>query len=129
MATRYPLVLNGTAIQELQDGDTLKTTALYETKIAMAANNIDVSTGNLFTKTISGATTFTINNVPASGTAVSFILDLTNGGSSTITWWSSIKWANNTAPTLSTSSRDILGFFSYDGGTTWAGLLISKGLV
>ena len=129
MATRYPLVLNGTAIQELQDGDTLKTTALYETKIAMAANNIDVSTGNLFTKTISGATTFTVNNVPASGTAVSFILDLTNGGSSTITWWSSIKWSNNTAPTLSTSSRDILGFFSYDGGTTWSGLLIAKGLV
>lgn len=99
-----------------------------ETRVAMPANNIDLSTGNYFTKTISGATTLTISNVPSAGTAVSFIFDITNGGSSTITWWSGIKWASGTQPTLTTSGRDVLGFFTHDGGTTWNGLLLGKGM-
>ena len=101
-------------------------TGLREVKVAMAANNIDVATGNLFTKTISGATTLTTSNVPASGTLASFILDLTNGGSATITWWSGVKWAGGTAPTLTAAGRDVLGFYTHDGGTTWTGLLLGK---
>lgn len=101
-------------------------TGLREVGVAMAANNIDVATGNLFTKTISGATSLTVSNVPASGTLASFILDLTNGGSATITWWSGVKWAGGTAPTLTAAGRDVLGFYTHDGGTTWTGLLMSK---
>lgn len=101
-------------------------TGLREVKVAMAANNIDVAAGNLFTKTISGATTLTTSNVPASGTLASFILDLTNGGSATVTWWSGVKWAGGTAPTLTAAGRDVLGFYTHDGGTTWTGLLLGK---
>lgn len=101
-------------------------TGLRETRTAMGANAIDLATGNFFTKTISGATTFTVSNVPASGTAASFILDLTNGGSGTITWWSGVKWAGGTAPTLTASGRDVLGFYTHDGGTTWTGLVLAK---
>ena len=36
-------------------------TAIRETKVAMAANSINLATGNLFTKTITGATTLTIS--------------------------------------------------------------------
>lgn len=97
-----------------------------EARVAMGANNIDLLAGNFFTKTISGATTFTVSNVPADGTAASFILDLTNGGSGAITWWSGMKWAGGTAPTLTASGRDCLGFFTHDGGTTWTGLLLGK---
>lgn len=117
------------AIVGVSDSQTLtnKTlTGLRETKVAMAANNIDLSTANYFTKTISGATTLTVSNVPASGTSASFILDLTNGGSATITWWSGVKWAGGTAPTLTASGRDTLGFFTHDGGTTWTGLVLGK---
>lgn len=101
-------------------------TSLRETKVAMAANNIDLSLGNFFTKTISGATTLTRSNVPATGQAVSFILELTKGGSATITWFSGVKWAGGTAPTLTSAGVDILGFYSHDGGTTWRGMMLSK---
>lgn len=106
-------------------------TGLKETQVAMAASDIDLSAGNYFTKTISATTTFTVSNVPASGTAASFILDLTNGGSQTINWSTSfgtavIKWAGGTAPTLTTSGRDVLGFYTYDAGTTWTGLVLGK---
>lgn len=98
---------------------------IRETKVAMPANAIDLATGNYFTKTISGATTFTVSNVPASGTVGEFILDLTNGGSGAITWWG-VKWVGGTAPTLTTAGRDTLGFFTHDGGTIWTGFVIGK---
>ena len=101
-------------------------TAIRETKVAMAANNIDLATGNLFTKTISGATTLTISNALASGNVNSFVLELTNAGSATITWFSGVKWVGGTAPTLTTSGKDILGFYSHDGGTTWNVLGVNK---
>jgi hypothetical protein len=102
------------------------TTGGKETKVAMAANNVDLSTGNYFTKTISTTTTLTVSNVPSTGTAVSFILDLTNGGAGTITWWSGMKWVGGTTPTLTASGRDVLGFFTHDGGTTWSGFVLGK---
>lgn len=101
-------------------------TAGKETKVSIAASDIDLSLGNYYSKTISGTTTFTVSNVPTTGTAASFILDLTNGGSATINWWTGVKWAGGTAPTLTTSGRDVLGFFTYDGGTTWTGLVLGK---
>lgn len=97
-----------------------------ETKVAMAANDIDLSAGSYFSKTISTATTFTVSSVPTAGTVASFVLDLTNGGSATITWWSGMKWASGTAPALTSSGRDLLGFFTHDGGTTWNGLVLAK---
>ena len=193
MAAIYPLVLNGTSIQELQSADTLNVTSVQltsngatltfptttgtfaltsqiptlganvgtflatpssanlfaamtddtgtgllvfnttptltgyrETRVAMPANAIDLSTGNFFTKTISGATTLTVSNVVASGSANSFVLELTNAGSATITWFSGVKWAGGTAPTLTSSGVDILGFYTHDGGTTWRGMVLAK---
>ena len=101
-------------------------TAIRETKVSMATNNIDLATGNLFTKTITTATTLTISNVLATGNVNSFVLELTNGGSAVITWFSGVKWAGGTAPTLTASGKDILGFYSHDGGITWNILGINK---
>lgn len=193
MAAIYPLVLNGTTIQELQAVDTLNVTSVQltsgagtltfptttgtfaltsqiptlganvatflstpssanllsamtdetgsgllvfdttptltgyrETRVAMPANAIDLSTGNFFTKTISGATTLTVSNVVATGSANSFVLELTNAGSATITWFSGVKWAGGTAPTLTAAGVDILGFYTHDGGTTWRGMVLAK---
>ncbi len=96
-------------------------TGLRETKAAMAANNIDLATGNVFTKTITGAATLTVSNVPATGTVATFILKLTNGGSATVTWFSGVKWPGGTAPALTAAGRDNLYFETDDGGTTWDG--------
>ena len=101
-------------------------TGLRETRLAIPASAIDLSAGNYFTRTISGTTTFTVSNVPASGTTASFILELTNGGSATVNWWSGVKWAGGTAPTLTAAGVDILGFYSHDGGATWRGMMLAK---
>lgn len=103
-------------------------TALKETRVAMGANNIDLSAGNVFTKTITATTTLTVSNVASSGSTSSFILDLTNGGAFVITWWAGMKWANGSAPTLTAAGRDLLGFFTHDGGTTWNGYMVAKGM-
>ena len=100
---------------------------LPEARVALGSGTaIDCLAGNYFTRTISAATTFSVSNVPAAGTAAAFLLDLTNGGSAIITWWSGVKWASGTAPTLTAAGRDVLGFFSHDGGTTWTGLVLGR---
>ena len=116
----------GTSDAQTITNKILTTTALFETKIAMVANDIDLSLGNIFTKTISIATTFTVSNIPTNGIIGAIILDLTNGGSYTITWWANIKWVGGTAPTLTSTGRDSLGFFTYDNGTTWSGFVLGK---
>jgi len=103
-------------------------TGAKETQVAISASNIDLSAGNYFTKTISGTTTFTVSNVASSGTVNSFILQLTNGGSATVTWFSGVKWAGGTAPTLTSSGVDVLGFYTIDGGTTWESFTLGKAM-
>ena len=100
-------------------------TALKETKATSSSYNFDLATGNYFTHTAS-ANNLTVPNVPATGTVASFIIELTNGGAYTFSFWSGVKWAGGTVPVLTASGVDILGFYSHDGGTTWRGLLLAK---
>jgi hypothetical protein len=104
----------------------LNSGAIIERREAVAASDVDLSKGNYFTKTISGNTTFTISNVPTSGSVASFIFELTNAASATITWWTTLKWAGGIAPSLTVSGRDVIGFYTHDGGTTWNALLLAK---
>tara|TARA_Y100000296_G_C5103988_1_gene221522 strand:- start:45 stop:941 length:897 start_codon:yes stop_codon:yes gene_type:complete len=94
-----------------------------ETKAAMAAHDVDLTLGNVQTYTLSGNQTLTFSNPPASGTAGSFTLIVTNGASATLTWPTSVDWAGGTAPTLTASGIDILTFTTVDGGTIWYGFL------
>lgn len=105
-------------------GEVRLSNSLQESKVAIAASDIDLSLGNYFTKTIAGATTFTVSNTASSGVVSSFVLDLTNGGSAVVTWFSNVKWPAGTAPTLTASGRDVLAFFTHDGGTTWNAFVI-----
>lgn len=106
-------------------GTTPTLTGLREKSVAVAASDINLASGNYFTKTISGTTTFTVSNVASSGDVASFILILTNGGSATVNYFSGVTWAAGTAPTLTTSGVDLIGFFTIDGGTTWRGLVLA----
>ena len=94
-----------------------------ETKAAMAAHDVDLTLGNVQTYTLSGNQTLTFSNPPASGSAGSFTLLVTNGASATLTWPTSVDWAGGTAPTLTASGIDILTFTTIDGGTIWYGFL------
>ena len=103
-------------------------TALKETKVAMGAHDIDLSAGNYFTYTLSGAQTLTVSNVASSGSVSAFVLEVTNGGSAALTFFSGVTWAAATAPTLTASGTDVLAFFTHDGGTTWRGFVLGLGM-
>jgi len=103
----------------------LDTTVNKEMAATLVGASIDLSTGNLFSKTITGSTAFSITGASPAGVVNTLILDLVNPGTN-ITWWGGIKWAGGVAPTLTVTGRDILGFFSYDGGASWVGLILSK---
>ncbi len=88
--------------------------------VVMAANSVDCSKGNYFTKTINGATTFTFDNVPSQ--VYGFTMELTHtSGSGSITWPTSVKWPADTAPALTDGKTSLVMFITDDGGTRWRG--------
>ena len=89
--------------------------------VAMGANSVDCRLGNYFTKTITGATTFTFDNVPTSGVAFGFTMEVTLNGSNAITWPATVKWNADTAPTLTDGKTQLFMFITDDGGTRWRG--------
>ena len=98
-----------------------KVTGPYSANItAMGANDVDCSAGNYFTKTITGATTFTFSNAPTS-VVYSFTMEVTLNGSNAITWPASVKWPLDTAPTISDAKTQLFTFITDDGGTRWRG--------
>ena len=113
-ATMGSAIVNG---EFIADSVNETYSALSGTSVA-----IDCETGNFFALSTSGNTTFTFSNPPASGTAYSFTLKLTAGGTHTITYPASVDWAGGTAPDAPASGEtDLLAFATYDGGTTWYG--------
>ena len=87
---------------------------------AMGANAVDCSAGNYFTKTITGATTFTFTNVPT-GVAYTFTMEVTLNGSNAITWPGTVKWPADTAPSITDGKTQLFVFITDDGGTRWRG--------
>ena len=126
ITARLPLA-GGTMSGETIFADQLVTRPVIkdygETKVAMAAHTVDLSLGNVQTYTLSGTQTLVFSNPPATGTSGSFTLIVTNGGSATLNWPTSVDWAGGTAPTLTTAGIDILTFTTIDGGTNWYGFL------
>lgn len=96
------------------------TDVFSSTAQAVAALDINCSASNYFTKTIAANSTFTFSNVPVSGVAYSFTLELTHT-SGTVTWPASVVWPLNTAPTLTTGKTHLFIFVTDDGGTRWRG--------
>ena len=86
----------------------------------IASGTLDLSTGNTFSFTPSGATTVSFTNPPASGLAIGFTLEVINTGGYTLTWPSSVKWHLATTPTA-TATKEVYAFITTDGGTTYYG--------
>jgi hypothetical protein len=114
----------GTSDTQTITNKTITAIANFETKVPVTGE-INLLLGNWFVASPSANTTFTVTNTPATGTVAEFILEINNGGAFNLTWWG-VKWASGTAPTLTTSGRDTLGFYTHDGGTTWSGLVMGK---
>jgi len=91
--------------------------------ISAGTLTINLETSNIFTVALNAnITTFTVSNPPANGSGGSFTIIFTDDGTQrTITWGSPVKWANGAAPTMTSTNakRDVVSFFTSDGGTTW----------
>ena len=99
----------------------VKVTGGYsETIAAVSGTAVDCSTASYFTKTITGATTFTFTNVPT-GVAYAFTFEVTLNGSNAITWPGTVKWPADTAPAITDGKTLVFVFLTDDGGTRWRG--------
>ena len=95
------------------------------------ATTVNCEAGNVFSHTLTEATTFTFSNPPASGTAFGFTLKIVQDASASgfaITWPAAVDWPDNTAPTLTATANavDVLVFVTHNGGTTWYGFTAGK---
>jgi hypothetical protein len=64
----------------------------------------------------SGASTITFSNVPA-GYANTWFVEVSNRGSNAVTF-SGVTWDGGSAPTLQTTGKTVLEFYSRDSGVT-----------
>ena len=106
-----------------------------ETYAALSGTSpaVNCETGNSFSLVLSGNSTFTFTNPPASGTAYTFSIEIIQDASAsgfTVTWPASVDWPAATAPTLTAtaSAKDIFVFTTRDGGTNWYGFTAGQAL-
>ena len=83
---------------------------------------------NVHTVTLGGNRTLAVSNT---STGQIFIIRLVQDGtgSRTVTWFSTIKWAGGSAPTLTTtaSKTDVLGFITTSSGN-YDGFIVGANL-
>jgi len=107
---------------------TINPTYLTQTAVSLGATTtpaIDCITGNYFYITLTGGTTFSFSNVPATGTYYKCVLEITQDGSSAYTtaYPAAVLWAGGTAPTEpAVAEVDLVELYTRDGGTTWYGV-------
>ena len=116
---------------------TLTTKKIAETLVVVGnsstAADIDLSSGTVFTVTLTGNATLTITNTTG---AAAFTVILTNDGTPgrTVAWAASggsFKFPGGAAAlsrTTTASGVDVWVFFSPDGGTTWYGNIAMKAI-
>ena len=123
MANRYPLVLNGTTVQELQSGDDLigltnwgaldtdQTWSGAQRGTVTTDNDgsFDMNVTNNFKCTPTGSITLTFTNITAGQSG--FIL-LVNGSNYTVSAHANTKVATGALTTLSATGTYLLSYFS-----------------
>lgn len=87
-----------------------------------------MAASNMHTVTLGGNRTLAVSNVT---TGQCFIINLVQDGtgSRTVTWFTTIRWAGGSAPTLTTtaSKRDVFGFIC-TGTDTYDGFIVGQAL-
>ena len=116
---------------------TTKELALTKTAPSISAGvlTLDCSLSNTFAVSLNAAiTSFTVSNIPTTGSYYEFNLEFTADGTArSVTWTFSsvaVKWPGGTAPTLTSTSgkKDTFVFYTYDAGTTWLGFVAGQNL-
>jgi len=100
------------------DATSIKADSFIETH-AVTTGVLDCSLANVFSATLSTATTFSFTNVPAVDGAYACTLKLASAGNA-VTWPTGTVWPTATPPTLS-AGTDVFVLLTMDAGTTWYG--------
>lgn len=126
--TNIDLSLVGKGTGKVLQGAIYQTPQTY-TPADAATATLDLSTGNEHRITMpAGNITIAISNeTNGQKFLVSILQD--NGGSRTVTWFSTIRWAGGSAPTLTTTGnkRDVFGFI-VTGTDTYDGFVVGQNL-
>ena len=92
---------------------------------------LNLNTANYFSVSGSGTGTVTwaVTNPPITGRAQTFVIEYTNGGIKTNSWFTNTRWPAGIAPSLTSASAnpDMLSFTTDDAGSNWRGLLLQRG--
>jgi len=84
---------------------------------------LNLTSGSVFDVPLTAnINSFQVSGSSGVGKLRGFTLILTADGTPrTVSWGSSVRWASDTAPTLTSTSgsSDVFSFFSKDGGTSW----------
>lgn len=93
--------------------------------VAVAASAIDISDGEIFTKSISTNTAFTFTGAVASR-AAGFILFLTISSAAVPSWPASVDHSGGADPSATLGNgKHILSFITENGGTTWTMIVVA----
>lgn len=93
-----------------------------------ATITFDLNAGNVHTVTLGGNRVLALSNAD---TGQYFVIELTQDttGSRTVTWFTTIRWVDGVAPTLTTTAnkRDVFGF-RCTGTNTYDGYIIGQNI-
>ena len=136
MANRIPTYVDTASekISEVPVGDFLSTEGNGLTEghgvLTGTTPSVSMNAGGSFSLVLSGNTTISFGDAPASG-ASGFSLTITQdaGGSGyTVTWPAEVKWPGGTAPemTATADKTDAFIFTTSDAGSSFVGLVAGK---
>lgn len=108
------MIINPTPVGRLEN---------YTEKLTVTTGEIDLSVGNVFSITLSTATTFSIINA-VDNVAHSFTLIITQPAEvKTMVFPTSVKWRGGALPDMTAVSKTyVLTFMTIDGGSNWLGM-------
>lgn len=93
---------------------------------AVPVLDIDLASADFFTKSIGTNSAFTFSNATASR-GQAFVIQLTITSSAVPSWPASVKYSNGFNPSSSLGNGvHTLGFITFDGGTTWLLVVVSR---
>jgi hypothetical protein len=135
------IIINGTTIGHTSDTDAITIAAEGDvtfskaTKPALKANSdgttvtFDLNAANVHTVTLGANRTFAISNETAGQKFIIRVLQDGTGSRLVSTWFSTIKWAGGSAPTLTTTAgkADVFGFL-VTGTDTYDGFVVGQNI-
>ena len=121
----------GTITANVSITGSIKPTIYQDTfsNVAISSGTVvyDLNEASIFRTVLTEDATSTFSNPPSQNTALSFVIQIEGfGQANTFTWPSNVKYKDNTAPTIDTTTGYIntFAFYTWDSGATYVGTAI-----